>query len=73
MEKLTTRWSDCTQDLSCHNSENWPQRNGNKCAPEMKIHRTYNNQDDVGQNTDDQFEDVEMTVFFLPVILPLCL
>ena len=28
-EKLTTWWPDCSHDISCHNSENWPQRNGN--------------------------------------------
>ena len=28
MEKLTAWWPDCTQDLSYHNSRNWPQRNG---------------------------------------------
>ena len=37
VEELTTWWPDCTQDFSCHNSENWPQRNGNKSTPELKI------------------------------------
>ena len=34
-KKLTTWWPDCTHDISCHNSESWPQRNWNK--PTLKI------------------------------------
>ena len=48
---------DCTQDMSCHNSKNWPQRNGNKRTLELKINCAWNNQDDAGQTTKDQFED----------------
>ena len=59
MEKLTIWWPDCTQDLSSHNSENWPQRNGNKHTPEMKINCSYNNQEDATEATDDQ---LRMTV-----------
>ena len=43
--------------LELHKSEGWPKRNGNKCTPELKINCTYNNQDDAGQTTNDQFED----------------
>ena len=28
--KLTTWWPDCSHDISCINSEKWPQRNGSK-------------------------------------------
>ena len=42
--------------MSCHNSENWPQRNGNKRTLELKINCTYNNQDETDQTTKDQFE-----------------
>ena len=37
MEKLTAWWPDFTQDTSCHNSGNWPQRNGKKWTLELKI------------------------------------
>ena len=40
MEKLTTRWPDCTQDTSCHSSKNRLQRDGNKCTLEVKINCT---------------------------------
>lgn len=30
MRKLTAWWPDSTHDISCHNSRNWPRRNGNK-------------------------------------------
>ena len=43
--------------MNVHNSENLPQRNGNKWALELKINYTWNNQDDAGKATDDQFED----------------
>ena len=55
LEKLTTRWPDCTQDMSCHSSENWPQSNGNKCIFELQSNCIWTNQDDAGQTTDDQF------------------
>ena len=37
-KKLTTWWPDYSHDISCHNSENWPQGNGNKPTLELKIH-----------------------------------
>ena len=54
---LTTQWPNCTQDMSCHNPENWLQRNGNKLTLELEINCTWNNQDGTGQTTSDQFED----------------
>ena len=36
-KKLSIWWPDCTQDMSCHNSQNWPQRNGNKWTLELKV------------------------------------
>ena len=56
-KKLITWQPDCTHDLSCHNSENWPQRNGNKLTRKLKLNCTENNQDDASQTTDDQFQD----------------
>ena len=49
------------QDRSCHNSENWLQRNGNKRTLKLKINCTNlsDNQDDAGQITEDQ---MKMTV-----------
>ena len=35
-KKLTTWRPDYTHDISCHNSENWPQRNGNNLSLELK-------------------------------------
>ena len=46
-----------TIDLSYHNSENWPQGNGNKPTLELNINCTEDNQDDAGQATNDQFQD----------------
>ena len=57
VEKLTTWWPDCNCGISCHRSEIWPQRNGNKLPLKPKVNCTYNNQDDAGQTTDDQCED----------------
>ena len=37
--------------MSCHNSENWPQRNGNKLTLEMQSNCTENNQDDADQTS----------------------
>ena len=37
MEKSATWWPDSSHDISCHSSENWPQRNGNKPTLELKI------------------------------------
>ena len=34
---LSTWWPDYSHDLSCHNSENWLQRNGNKLTLKLKI------------------------------------
>ena len=31
------RRSDCSHDINCHNSEDWPQRNGNKLTLDLKI------------------------------------
>ena len=31
---------DCSHDINCHNSENWPQINGNKLTLELKINCT---------------------------------
>ena len=39
-KKLTTWWPDCSNDIDGHNSENWPQRNGNKPILELKINCT---------------------------------
>ena len=42
-KKLTTWWPDSSCDINCsilHNSENWPQGNGNKPTPELKINCT---------------------------------
>ena len=39
-EKLATRWPDRTRGRSCRNSENWPQRNGNKQTLELKTNCT---------------------------------
>ena len=36
-------------DISCYNSENRPQRNGDKWTLKLKINCTWNNQDDSGQ------------------------
>ena len=47
-----TQWSDCS-----HNSENWPQGNGNKLSLELKTNCTGNHQDDAGQTTGNKFED----------------
>ena len=38
---LTPWWPDCSHDISCHNSENWPQTNGNKLTLELKINYTW--------------------------------
>ena len=37
MEKLTTWWPDCTQDLSFHNSENWPQKKWEQVHPNWRL------------------------------------
>ena len=37
VEKLITWWPDSSQGISCHNSENWPQINGNKLILELKM------------------------------------
>ena len=39
VEKSTiiTQWPDCSHDISCHSSENWPQANGTKPSMELKI------------------------------------
>ena len=37
VERLTTWWPDFSHDIRCHNSDNWPQRNGNKWILELKI------------------------------------
>ena len=71
VEKLTTWWPDCVQDMSYHNSKNWPQRNGNKSTLELKINCTRNNQNDAGQTTDDQLkmtvrDDCAVSAFNLP-------
>ena len=47
---------DCTHKKSCHNSEDWPQRNGNKWTLEQKTNYTWNDQDDTDQ-TGEQYED----------------
>ena len=39
-KKLTPWWPDCSHDITCHNSENWPQRNGNKSTLELKTNCT---------------------------------
>ena len=57
VEEVTYMMTDCSHDISCHNSKNWPQRNGNKSTLELKINRTLNDQDDTGQTTDDQFQE----------------
>ena len=31
-KKLTTWWADCSHDINCHNSENWPQKRGGEGA-----------------------------------------
>ena len=54
---INTWQPDCIHDLSCHNSENCPQRNGNKPTPGLKINCTQNYQDDTGQTTHDRFQD----------------
>ena len=54
-ESLTTWW--LYHDISCYNSENWPQRNREKWTLELKINCTWSHQDDSGQTTIDQFED----------------
>ena len=36
VEKLTPWWPDFTHNMSCCNSENWPQRNGNIQTLELK-------------------------------------
>ena len=38
--KLTTWWPDCSHDISCHNSKNWPQRNVNKLTLGRKTNCT---------------------------------
>ena len=43
--------------MSCHNSKNWPQKNGNKQTLGLKLNCTSNHQDDASQTTDDQFEN----------------
>ena len=35
--KLTTWWADYRHDISCHNSEKWPQGNGSKPAPYWRL------------------------------------
>ena len=40
VDKLTTWWSGCSHDISCHNPENCPQRNGYKLTLELKINCT---------------------------------
>ena len=54
VKEVTYMMTDCSHDISCHNSKNWPQRNGNKSTLELKIN-CY--QDDTGQTTDDQFQE----------------
>ena len=76
MEKLTTWWPGCTQDLSCHNSKNWPHRNRNKCTLERKINYTWNNQDDASQAMHYQLKmtarnDCSLSASFSPAPLPL--
>ena len=56
-KKLTTWEPDCSHDISCHSSENWHQRNGDKPTLELKTDCAYDNQDDAGQTTCDQFQD----------------
>ena len=36
-EKLTAWWPDCIQDMSFHNSENQPQRHGNRWTLGLKV------------------------------------
>ena len=54
-EKLTIQWTDCSCDISCHSSKNWPQVNGNKPILGLKINCASNNH--AGQATNDQFQD----------------
>ena len=35
--KLTGWWPDCSHEISCHASENWPQRIGSRLTLELKI------------------------------------
>ena len=53
---VTTK-PDYSHDVSCHNSENWPSRNANKPALQMKSGCTEDNQDDPGQTPDNQFQE----------------
>ena len=39
-KKLTAWRPDCSHDMSCHNSEDWPQGNGSKLTVELKINYT---------------------------------
>ena len=43
--------------MICHNSENWPQKNGSKRTLELEINHTQNNQNDASHTIDDQSED----------------
>ena len=73
VEKLTTWWADCSHAISCHSSKNWPQRNGNKPALELKINCTQNSQDDADQTTTWLISRrlAELTVPFLHTALSL--
>ena len=39
-EKLTIEWPDCSCEVSCHSSKNWPQRNRNKPTLGLKPYCT---------------------------------
>ena len=43
--------------INGHNSENWPQGNGNKLTMGLQINCTSNNQGDASQTTDDHIQD----------------
>ena len=56
-KKLITWWAECSYDMRCHNSENWPQQNGIELTLELRINCTQNSWDDTIRPWHDQFED----------------
>ena len=71
-KKLITWWPGSSHDISCHNSKNWPQRNGNKPILELQVNCSLNNQDDADQITTWPISRwlSELTVLFLHVPTP---